>query len=216
MATTNPLASTGRSTDQNCRTTNGVCCGDYECYVKHDTYSQCRSDCPSGWACAPTPAPSPRPTDAPTVSPAPSAPPTSSAPTIGPSPNPTATAIPTGTPSADPTCGGISCSPTLLPTLAPATTLRGATYRTGKDGFGIGAIYKAVYLEHEEELIANYTQLIRREYNWITAENGCKWTYMLEHDFSRCDLVLEAAQAANASFRGHALVWGKEGSNPDW
>ena len=76
------------------------------------------------------------------------------------------------------------------------------------------------------------------------SENGCKWRYT-ENDgrsgqhgaeyyrfgcvfnllvshcvFSaglfRCDQALAFAEACNMTFRGHALVWGKEGSLPDW
>ena len=37
-----------------------------------------------------------------------------------------------------------------------------------------------------------------------------------KNDYARCDTALAYAQAAGAKFRGHALVWGKSTSNPDW
>ena len=85
-------------------------------------------------------------------------------------------------------------------------------------GIYFGAVIKAAFLYYDAELLVNYTALLAREYNWITAENGCKWNYMIGDDpmYKRCDMVLDMAKASNSSFRGHALVWGKEASNPDW
>jgi len=65
---------------------------------------------------------------------------------------------------------------------------------------------------------ATYDDLLCKNFDWLTAENGCKWRYTLSDDpvYERCDAALEFAEKCNQTFRGHALVWGQEGSNPNW
>ena len=66
--------------------------------------------------------------------------------------------------------------PTPVPSYAPASTLRDAADRVG---MAFGAVVKYKFLPEYlgEETTVNYTTLMRREYNWFTAENGCKWKY---------------------------------------
>ena len=49
-----------------------------------------------------------------------------------------------------------------------------------------------------------------------SSQNGCKWRYSWQHDRYRCVYMLEFAEAHGMDFRGHALVWGKAASNPDF
>jgi GH35 family endo-1,4-beta-xylanase len=61
-----------------------------------------------------------------------------------------------------------------------------------------------------------YDAGICKNYAVLTAENSCKWKYAKKDkpEYNGCDQSLLYAEACNMTFRGHALVWGKEGSNP--
>merc|ERR1711988_529312 len=76
-----------------------------------------------------------------------------------------------------------------------------------------GVVHVKHYLGNEV-----YDAFVAANYDWLTAENGCKWRYTLSDNpqYWRCDAALEFAEAHNMTFRGHALVWGSEGSNPNW
>ena len=65
---------------------------------------------------------------------------------------------------------------------------------------------------------AIYDDLLCKNYALLTAENGCKWHYTQDDDprYRRCDEAREFAIVCGMEFRYHALVWGKESSNPDW
>ncbi|GMH78349.1 hypothetical protein TL16_g07765, partial [Triparma laevis f. inornata] len=70
--------------------------------------------------------------------------------------------------------------------------------------------------DHTEEDLEEYLALAATQYNWLTEENGCKWRYSEQHDRYRCVYMLEFAEAHGMDYRGHALVWGKAASNPDF
>jgi endo-1,4-beta-xylanase len=61
-----------------------------------------------------------------------------------------------------------------------------------------------------------YEDLAATQYNFLTEENGCKWRYSDQYDRARCVFMLELAEKHSMAFRGHALVWGKAASNPDF
>merc|ERR1712117_334187 len=63
-----------------------------------------------------------------------------------------------------------------------------------------------------------YDDLLCKNYDLLTAENMCKWRYTQDDDplYRRCDEAKEFANGCGMKFRYHALVWGKESSNPDW
>eukprot|EP00121_Abeoforma_whisleri_P002054 Awhi_evm1s1838 len=71
-------------------------------------------------------------------------------------------------------------------------------------------------IDHEEHEVEKYLNLTAKEFNWITEENGCKWRYSVQHSRKNCLGSLEFAEANNMKFRGHALIWGKPSSNPDF
>ena len=56
------------------------------------------------------------------------------------------------------------------------------------------------------------------QFDIVTAENACKWGPIhpgrFRYDFAGCDVVFDAAAAANQSVRGHNLCWHTE--NPSW
>jgi GH35 family endo-1,4-beta-xylanase len=86
----------------------------------------------------------------------------------------------------------------------------------------VGCVMNYVFFENPGKVsktvddLDDYLALATTQYNFLTEENGCKWRYSDQHDRGRCVYMLELAEAHNMSFRNHALVWGKEESNPDY
>ena len=124
------------------------------------------------------------------------------------------TAAPTPSPTAAPTA-----TPTMNPTAANVLTLKdaGALHE-----LPIGCVINYAFLDDPTKVgqttdaLEKYKALAGREYNWLTEENGCKWRYSEQWDRLRCVEMLEFAEANGMQFRGHALVWGKAASNPDF
>jgi len=99
----------------------------------------------------------------------------------------------------------------------------------GYNKLGIGGVlhvrnYFTSSLYDNSAKYPNYNALVCDNYNWLTAENGCKWRYTKSDanakelkanakEYARCDEALAFAEQCGQTFRGHALVWGSEGSN---
>jgi len=105
------------------------------------------------------------------------------------------------------------------PTAANVNTLKDAG---ALHGLPIGCVINYAFLDdptkvgQTTDMLDEYTGLAGSEYNWLTEENGCKWRYSDQWDRVRCVEMLEFAQNNSMAFRGHALVWGKAASNPDY
>jgi endo-1,4-beta-xylanase len=89
----------------------------------------------------------------------------------------------------------------------------------GGTGIFIGAAinYNYVSLDssHHDD---TYASVAAREFNLLTAENGCKMNSIArgfdtekELDFTKCDAVLEFAQKNGMVMRGHNLIWSNPG-----
>lgn len=109
-------------------------------------------------------------------------------------------------------CGGEEDSPTTRPTPTPdakATTLKAAAT------FPIGNIVSASRLSGSD---VNFTTLLNKEFNSITAENDMKMGAMFTgpntYDFSKGDAIVSFAKANGLRVHGHALVW--HASIPNW
>lgn len=118
-------------------------------------------------------------------------------------------------------------SPTPAPTVSPTMNPTAANVLTLKDAgalhnLPIGCVINYAFLDDPTKVgqttdaLESYKALAGREYNWLTEENGCKWRYSEQWDRLRCVEMLEFAEANGMQFRGHALVWGKAASNPDF
>mmetsp|Transcript_15347 Transcript_15347/g.31617 ORF Transcript_15347/g.31617 Transcript_15347/m.31617 type:complete len:828 (-) Transcript_15347:29-2512(-) len=124
------------------------------------------------------------------------------------------TSSPTPSPTPSPTA-----TPTMSPTAANINTLKDAG---ALHGLPIGCVINYAFLDDPTKVgqttdtLTDYTALAGREYNWLTEENGCKWRYSEQWDRLRCVEMLEFAEENGMAFRGHALVWGKAASNPDY
>ncbi|KAJ8612239.1 hypothetical protein CTAYLR_002950 [Chrysophaeum taylorii] len=89
--------------------------------------------------------------------------------------------------------------------------LRGVV-EAGKSNLSfVGTAVEWWRLEYED----GYAQAAARHYNLITMTNDCKWSYLDEYNFSRCDAGLEFASAQQMGFRFHTLLW-MRGGNPAW
>lgn len=109
-------------------------------------------------------------------------------------------------------CGGEEDSSTTRPTPTPdakATTLKAAAT------FPIGNIVSASRLSGSD---VNFTTLLNKEFNSITAENdmkmGAMFTGSNTYDFSKGDAIVAYAKANGLRVHGHALVW--HASIPSW
>ena len=113
-------------------------------------------------------------------------------------------------------CGGgletdqVSTTYTPKPTPTPtATTLKTAAT------FPIGNIVSASKLSGSD---SNFTTLLNKEFNSITAENDMKMGAMFTgpntYDFSKGDVIVAYAKANGLRVHGHALVW--HASIPNW
>ena len=100
-----------------------------------------------------------------------------------------------------------------VPPSPPGVTLRGAA---APHGIFIGAATNVAGLESTTE--PQYKSVEQAQFSLTTAENACKvgpiHPQRDHYDWSGCDTVFAAAEAANQSVRGHNLCWHTE--NPGW
>ena len=107
-------------------------------------------------------------------------------------------------------CGGAEDSPSPGPKPTPtAIALKSAA------SFPIGNIVSASRLSGSD---SNFTTLLNKEFNSITAENDMKMAAMFTgpntYDFSKGDAIVAYAKANGFRVHGHALVW--HASIPSW
>lgn len=81
-------------------------------------------------------------------------------------------------------------------------------------GLFVGAAGNTGHLKGDAE----YAAVLAKQYNLVTAENGCKWGAVRPsedvYDYSQCDYVADFAAKSGLTFRGHNLCWGSY--NPQW
>jgi len=98
---------------------------------------------------------------------------------------------------------------TPTPTTPSATTLKAAAT------FPIGNIVSASKLSGSD---TNFTALLNKEFNSVTAENDMKMASIFigvnTYDFSKGDAIVAYAKANGIRVHGHALVW--HSSIPTW
>ena len=229
--------------NENCVGSSGTpCCDRSEtCFQKTATYGQCKTECPTGilddsgnpvtWLCE-TRAPTPSPTETCYSEGANCR--------VGGQANKCCDSSLTCFEKADfygecksvcplnPDWACYTPSPTAAPTFAPTEardpymTLRDAASNMSTP-LPFGCVINYAFIDnpakvndHTEDDLKLYLALAAKQYNWLTEENGCKWRYSWQHDRYRCVYMLEFAEANGMDFRGHALVWGKAASNPDF
>ena len=100
-------------------------------------------------------------------------------------------------------CGGAEDSPSPSPKPTPtAIALKSAA------SFPIGNIVSANRLSGSDN---NFTTLLNKEFNSITAENDMKMAAMFTgpntYDFSKGDAIVAYAKTNGFRVHGHALVW---------
>lgn len=116
-------------------------------------------------------------------------------------------------------CGGGSesdpvATPTPTPTPTPIPTPAGTTLKAAAT-FPIGMIVSASKLSGNDN---NFTTVLNKEFNSVTAENDMKMGAMFTgpntYDFSKGDAIVAYAKANGMRVHGHALVW--HSSIPTW
>ena len=104
--------------------------------------------------------------------------------------------------------GGSENDPIATPTPTATTLKKTAT-------FPIGNIVSASRLSGSD---SNFTTLLNKEFNSITAENDMKMASMFTgpdtYDFSKGDAIVAYAKANGIRVHGHALIW--HASIPSW
>lgn len=108
----------------------------------------------------------------------------------------------------------ISCGADDIPSPITTPTPKATTLKTAAT-FPIGNIVSANKLSGSD---SNFTTLLNKEFNSITAENDMKMASMFTgpntYDFSKGDAIVAYAKANGFKVHGHALVW--HASIPSW
>lgn len=111
-------------------------------------------------------------------------------------------------------CGGGLETEQVYTTPKPTTPTTAKTLKTAAT-FPIGNIVSANRLSGSD---SNFTTLLNKEFNSITAENdmkmGAMFTGQNTYDFSKGDAIVAYAKANGFRVHGHALVW--HASIPNW
>ena len=101
----------------------------------------------------------------------------------------------------------------LVAVVSAENTLRGAALHRG---ILIGAATNEGGLANASE--PQYKRIEQAQFSITTAENSCKVGPIHpapdKYDFSGCDAVFDAAEAAGQKVRGHNLCWHQQ--NPAW
>ncbi|KAJ3028019.1 hypothetical protein HDV00_010700 [Rhizophlyctis rosea] len=97
--------------------------------------------------------------------------------------------------------------------LFAASSVDAALYTAAplKDLAAKHGIYAGVAVGNGNLGDANFTAILKREFNYFTPENSMKWEVTepnpAEFHFADGDVIVAAAKAQNAKVRGHTLVW---------
>jgi endo-1,4-beta-xylanase len=104
----------------------------------------------------------------------------------------------------------------LAATMAASASAASLRELADENNIYIGTAVNWLRLADESE--PEYAATVAAEYNYITAENACKWAFIEgqggQDEFERCDFVTDWAYDHDMGYRGHTLVWGR--GNPDW